>query len=224
MKRKLLETLTRVCVREVLSQMRLNEAEGTSPIQGTESGEAGDEPKKKEPVSNSKKGVLFVDPKNKAKFIKVRFKPGATVSDIQNTLRDLAQTYMGNKPRVASDTYNLVAATAQNPNSELYLYVGKYDPESEELYLMADKSWKVAKDSSVSASEIPSKKYSDLPDDGFDPMTADAYGFGAKWRSRGYPGEPVPRTSELEDPQGYLQEQLRPIVKKMVNRILDRTR
>jgi hypothetical protein len=172
MKKELLEYIIRACSKEVLQQ--LNEAEDTEgapapPADGQGTADQPPIPKGKTPISTEPeepqtpkvpsspelKGIVLVNPKDKSKLQKVDLKSGDD-SSVERSLHKIAAGMAGSKVKIALSTLRLAKDAARNPNTSIYLYIGKYDPQSDELFLMADKSLQVAKDSSVSPAEIPS--------------------------------------------------------------------
>lgn len=114
-----------------------------------------DEPEQtpEKPESPSLKGITFVNPRDKAKLQKLNF---AGMNDVTLTqaLNRVAKTMGGPNAKTAANTVTAVKDAAKNPNTSLYLYLGKYDPNSGEVFLMADKSLQVAKDSSATPADV----------------------------------------------------------------------
>ena len=222
MKKELLEHLVRSCVREVLSQIREDDqtlGASAPPADGQGSAEQPAIPKDKDsrpelpsepetPPSTNLKGVVFVNPKDKSKLQKISLKSGDDAT-IERTLHRIGAATAGNGIKVASATLRGVKDVLKNPNTTLYLYVGKYDPASEEMFLMADKSLNVAKESSVPVAELGGG-VGELPSN-TDELPPSAGEIDQRLRGGGQ--TPV---------YGGVDETLRKVVKKMVNEILDR--
>lgn len=105
------------------------------------------------PPSVDLKGVMFVDPKDKAKLKKIAIK-ATDDAGVERELHSAGAKVAGSRIKVALSTSRLVKDAVKNPNTSVYLYLGKYDPNSDEIFLMADKSLQVAKDSSIPPSEM----------------------------------------------------------------------
>lgn len=244
----ILEYLTRECAREVLRQInQINEAlpddetKGASapPADGLGSADQPADPKSKDtrpeppsepetPPSPIMKGLIFVNPRNKARLQKIQ--AGSTEAELDRNLYKLGTNVLGMQRgrglKVSVGAKSLARNTITDPNSTVYLYVGKLDPDSEELFLMADRSLQIAKDSSVPATEFGGA----VEPTGFDPLTASPEDYAAHLASSGQNR----KTGELEDEPDIdsanpswergngLEENLRKTIKKIVNEMLDK--
>jgi hypothetical protein len=131
------------------------------------------------------KGVVFVNPNNKAKLQKVK-----TYSDdaaLEKSLYDMAAAAVGPTVKIAISTIRTVKNSLKSPNIPLYLYIGKYDPDSNELFLLADKNLQVAKDSSIPPEELIPTTPSVAPGavGAFDPLMAGGREFGQQLMNKG---------------------------------------
>jgi hypothetical protein len=209
MKQELLEQLTRMCVREVLSQLKEEDADpnkktpddedsetkgapappadgqGTAEQPEIPKSDTGEEipgmddpspnkPEEPTPSGAGLKGVILVNPRDKSQLQQVPLKGGDDAS-LERNLYRLASTLAGSKVKVALSTQRVVKDAIRNPNSSVYLYLGKYDPSSDEIFLMSDKSLKVAKDTSISPSELTGTPDSCIAPGAYNPaMASDA--------------------------------------------------
>lgn len=227
MKQELLEYIIRACAKEVLTQIN----EGDEDIKGAAAPPADGQgtadqpaiPNNKEPISTEPeepktpstppapelKGVVLVNPKDKSKLQKVELKSGDDAT-LERNLHRIGAAAAGSRVKTALSTMRMVKDVIRNPNSSIYLYVGKYDPQSEELFLMADKSLQVAKDSTVEPSEVSPTSSTAISPDTFNPSLASGEDFAKHMSNQGY----VP-------PQTPVDENLKKLIKKMVNELLD---
>jgi hypothetical protein len=226
MKQELLEHLIRHCIREVVSQMNEmgDETKGAPapPADGQGTADQPAIPKndstQESPLApetpedfptSDMKGVVFINPKDKSKLIKVPIQAQGDAG-VERVLHQQAARLAGSKVKVALSTSRMVKDALHNPNTSVYLYLGKYDPESDEIFLMADKSLQVAKDSSISSGELTGAPVTTLPPANFQPFTAT-------------PGEYAHRLSAGGKSQATgIDENLQRIIKKVVNEILDK--
>lgn len=224
MKQELLEYLVRQCVREVLTQVREagDETKGapSPPADGLGTADQPPIPKDKEteptppeepqaPTPNLK-GIVFVNPKDKAKLQKVQLQ-GRDDASVERELHSVAAKLAGSKVKIALSTSRAVKDALRNPNASLYLYLGKYDPESDEVFLMADKSLQVAKDASIQPGEMTGLPTSTLPPNYKSYGGMDDTEYQAALAQR---GKPTPRYG--------IDENLTKVIRKMVNEVLDR--
>jgi hypothetical protein len=229
MKKELLEYLVRQCTREVLLQINENNLdEGDPAIKGAaappadgmgtgdqsaipnQEPEIPEEPEDPEtPPSSEIKGVVFVNPKNKAKLQKIQI--GAKDdAGIERELYNQASKMTGSRTKIALSTMRAVKDAVRNPNTSVYLYLGKYDPNSEEIFLMADKSLQVAKDASVSASEATGTPLYGISPGHFDPTSASSEDYQNYMSAAG------------KTPVHGLSEEHKNLVKQIVSQILDK--
>lgn len=226
MKQELLEYIIRACAKEVLGQLNEEEdptkgapappaaGQGTAdqpPIPKDEK-PADTEPEKPEtpeaPPSPELKGIVMVNPRDKSKLQKVDLKAGDDAS-LERGLHRIAAGAAGSRVKTALSTTRMVKDAVRNPNSSVYLYIGKYDPQSDELFLMADKSLQVAKDSSVPPAEY-SYGVSAIAPGTFNPSVASDTEFAHHLSNQGQ----VP----VQEP---VDESLKNMIKRMVNELLD---
>jgi len=163
---QLLKYLVQECTKEVLDQViaEAAEPEGNPSPAGPEVG--GEEPtptptptpepsapKAEAPSETSSKGPVVINPRDKSKLEPVRFQ-GRDEASIERTLHSIAAKVAGPRTKVSLGAKRLARQAAGNPGTAVFFYIGKTDPESEEVFLMADKSLQIAKDESVQPSEI----------------------------------------------------------------------
>lgn len=159
-KQSLLEYLVRECIREVMTQVKEVGGETVGapapPADGTGSGENLGIPNEDPsiPDMSALKGIVIVNPKNKSNLRKVSLQPQIGDRAFERSLKQVASAMGGGNVEVAEITLDAVKETLRNPNSTIYLYFGKFDPKSREIYLIADKSLQIAKDSSVPPVEV----------------------------------------------------------------------
>lgn len=155
------------------------------------------------------KGVILVNPRDKSKLQQVPLRAGDDAS-LERNLHRLAATLAGSQVKVALSTQRAAKDAVKNPNSSVYLYLGKYDPSSEEIFLMADKSLNVAKDASISPAEITGTPVSQIAPSDFNPMTASPGEFGTRMQQKG------------QSPVYGVDEQFKRVIKKMVKEIIQK--
>ena len=164
-----------------------------------------------EPISPKVKGAVLVNPRDKSKLQPIKFQGGDDAS-LERLLYRTAASVAGPKVKVALATIRVAREAARNSNAAMYFYIGKYDPESEELFLMADRSLQVAKDASVQPSELNGTSVPGIPPTDYDPLTANVSDITAHMDQRGH--TPV-RGSGID-------EEFYSVIKQLVNEILDR--
>ena len=173
--------------------------------------ETPEEPEDKEPQqpetppSPSLKGVVLVNPRDKSKLQKVPLNAQADDIVLKKNLQRVASTIVGPNVKIADQVTRLVKDALRNQNSTVYLYLKKFDPNSGEIFLMADKSLQIAKNESVPSSDIasnPSVPF--VPPSTVQPTTT-----------------PIQEPQTQQDPQAIREQQLKSVISKMVNEILD---
>lgn len=231
MKQELLEYLVRNCVKEVLSQVR----EAEDPTQGApappEAGQGtGDTPAipndtpsipsaPSEPETPAKelKGVLLVNPRDKSKIQKVPLEYGNDAG-LERDLHSIATTIAGAQAKVSLSAIRMSRQAVKNKDMTIYLYIGKFDPSSDENYLMADSNIQIAKDSSIESLNSRSNELP-LPSDQFDPSVATdadyANNFAASKQGR---EDQEIDPDDVED----LNENLKKVIKSMVKNIINK--
>jgi len=171
------------------------------------------EPSQKEtpevPLSPEIKGIVIVNPKNKAKLEKVTLRSGND-ADIERELHRIGAKFAGPKVKTTISTMRAVKDAVRNPNTTTYLYFGKYDPNSEEIFLMSDKSIQIAKDESVPASELTGVVIPPLTSTATS-QWADPEDWMKKMAARG-------QTPKYE----VNENKIKKVISRMVNEILDK--
>ena len=226
MKPELLEHLIRLCVREVLNNVREADDEfkgaaappadgqGTAdqpavPKDKPEEPQAPEEPQTPEPTNL--KGNVFINPRDKSDLKPLKLTPEGSDAQLDRELHRFAAGYAGSQVRIAISTMRMVKEALRNPGVTVYLYLRKYDPSSEEVYLVADRSLYIAKDNSITPAELTGASVSQPSTNDFQPLTASPDDYAQNMTAGGR--TQVPRIDE---------QVFRKIVKKMVNEILNR--
>lgn len=168
-------------------------------------GEPSTEPEKKEtpPAQTNLKGVILVSPRDKSSVRQVPLRAGDDAG-IERNLHAVAAALAGPNVKIAISTMRAVKNALSNPAASVYVYLGKYDPESEEIFLMADKSLQVAKDSSIEPSDVQGSTFSSKSA----PEHPDDIATGMLNKGYNQPNDPI-------------DENLKSSIKKMVNQLLD---
>ena len=232
MKQELLEHLVRHCVKEVLAQVNEvdDETKGTPapPAAGQGTAEQPAIPKEKDttppppsepetPLTPSLKGVVFINPRDKSKLQKIKLQ-ATDDAKLERDLHKLGATNAGSKVKIAISTIRAVKDALKNPSITTYLYLGKYDPNSEEVFLMSDKSLQIAKDSSIPPTEISGMSTLD-PSLGFNTMQ-DPEDIHRQMTDKGHV---QPTGIDPFDPsRAVVYNEVRSLVKKMVGEILNK--
>lgn len=218
MKQKLLEYLVRECVVMVLEHipnyrnLSEDETEG-APAPPADGLGTGDQPAIPNDSDNlqmftaSSKGIWFVNPKNVNKPEQKTFSSNDS-GNLERELYKFASKIAGPRVKVSLATIQEVMRTKQNPNSLLFLYIGKRNPDDpeDELFLLPAKSFKEAKEASVSPDASADYEKTAI---GQEPQTTQDYATAA---SRG--GKTVaPNIDE--------SVKFRKLVRKMVSEILN---
>ncbi len=142
-------------------QMEAEEPAPTPEPEGPEAG-GGEEPEapmpkpsepKAETPAPASKGPVVINPRDKSKLEPIRFQ-GKDEASIERTLHSIATKVAGPRTKVSLGAKRLARQAASSPGSAVFFYFGKIDPESEEVFLMADKSLQIAKDESVQPGEL----------------------------------------------------------------------
>ena len=161
------------------------------------------------PPSPELKGIIMVDPRDKSK-LDVQKIQGGNDAALERELYRIASSKAGPSTKVALATSRMVKGALSNPNTAVYLYLGKYDPESREIFLMADKSLQIAKDQSISPAELTGTPTTMPAPTHFDPITASPGQLAQRMQAGGQ--TQVPR----------VDEKLVKVIRKMVNEMLDK--
>lgn len=239
-KQQLFESIARLCVQEVLNNLSLRNAsklreadEPSSNDSAQNAGQASDEqpsmdnkpdttpsepsdkeaptPKKEKDTSS---GVWFVNPKDKSVLQKVV----ATASDdasLERKLYSFTSKNYGPKVKVSLGAFRDIKNGLKDPSSPTFLYIGKLDPDSEEIFLLADKSLQVAKDETVDAET--SYDYSKGSD--FDPNTAEGDEFAKRMQSAGK-SDVAELPDDSDDFASQMDESLKASIKKLIRKEL----
>ena len=157
------------------------------------------------------KGPVVINPRDKSRLEPVRFQ-GRDDATIERTLHLLATKTAGPRTKVSLGAKRLAREAASNPGASVFFYFGKIDPESDEIFLMADKSLQIAKDDSVQPAEIqgvPAARPAE-PEAGEEIPSDDPHHF------QYMTGKIRPK------PKYGIDEATQNIIKKAVNQILDR--
>ena len=181
MKKELLEQIIRQCVKEVLEIIPaigdLHEADTVGapapPAGGQGIGQTIPIPDEEVSMIGTPKGVFFVNPKNPNAKPEVQTFQKLPDAQLERELYKIASRSVGPRVRIAANTLRSVKNYLQNPNLSVFLYVGKQDPDSDELYLLADKTLQGARSHSEHLSQ--STDY-DTTAVGTEPDTADDIG------------------------------------------------
>ena len=175
-----------------------------------------EEPEKSELPPKAIKGAVFVNPKDKSKLDPkpLAILRGQNDANIERILHRIATGIAGARAKVSIGAKRMAREVAKNPNASVFFYLGKMDPESDEIFLMADKSLNVAKDSSIQPGEITGAPITTLPPSykSYGSMTDDEYETHRSTRNQA-----TPRYG-IDEP---LNESAKSMIKKVVNKILD---
>ena len=155
---------------------------------------------------------MLVNPRDKSKLDPKPFTSlkGQSDFNIERILHQIAVGTAGSRAKVSLGAKRMAREVAKNPSASVYFYFGKMDPESDEIFLMADKSLNVAKDDSVQPGDITGTPASTLPAGykNFGSMRDDEY---AQYIN----------THNLPKPRYGIDEGAKTMIKKVVNQILN---
>jgi len=154
-------------------------------------------------------GIRMVDPRDKSRLDLQKIRGGSD-SALERELYQIASSKAGPRTKVALATTRTVKSVLNNPHASLFLYLGKYDPESDEIFLMADKSLQIAKDQSISPAELTGTPTSMPVSTQFDPITASPTQLSRRMQSGGQ--------TQVQN----VDERLVKVIRKMVNEMLDK--
>lgn len=158
MKKEFLEYLIRECVKEVLEAFPQEPETAGAPAPPAGGLGTADQPPL-EPASaapppmQSAKGVFYVDPKKPGKPAPLKVAAPQDPAALERDLYRTAARSGGPRVKVSSAALREVPKVLSNPNTSLYLYIGKQnedDPDSE-LYLLPAKTLQQAQQGSVGA-------------------------------------------------------------------------
>jgi hypothetical protein len=168
-----------------------------------------EEPKPEAPPQRIPKGAVLINPKDKSKLQPIKWQ-GRDESAIERTLHQTAVSVSGPRTKVSLGAKRLAREVMANPNSTVYFYIGKMDPESEEVFLMADKSLQIAKDDSAQPGELMGTPVSTPPSPtlNYGAMNDDEYTTYMNTRNQAKPRYGIDESAAI-------------MIKKAVNKILD---
>jgi hypothetical protein len=168
-----------------------------------------EEPKPEEPAQRIPKGASVLNPKDKSKLQPIRWQ-GRDESSIERTLHQVAVSIAGSRTKVSLGAKRLAREVVANPSATAFFYFGKTDPESEEVFLMADRSLQIAKDDSVQPGDLTRTPVSTIPPGylNYGSMNDDEY-------------TNYMNTRDQAKPRYGIDEGAKGLIKKMVNQILD---
>lgn len=184
-----------------------------------------EEPEEPEKIQRIPKGAVLLNPKDKSKLQPIKW-IGRDESAIERTLHQTAVSVAGPRTKVSLGAKRMARELVSNPNTTAFFYLGKTDPESEEIFLMADKSLQVAKEGSVQPGELtgtpvisPTHSYpvygqqNDLErDTSPDSKYSD-------WMTRGKITPTATPRYGVDEPEAF-NESATKLIKRMVNQIL----
>lgn len=98
-------------------------------------------------------GASIINPRDKSQLDPIHF-IGRDDNSVERSLFNAASRIAGPKVKISLGAKRLGRESASNPNVPVFFYLGKMDPESEEIFLMADKNMQIAKDDSVQPTEL----------------------------------------------------------------------
>ena len=155
-------------------------------------------------------GAVLINPRDKSKEESINYLQGQSDANIERYLHQIAVKNAGSHAKVSIGAKRLAREVSHNPSTPAFFYFGKMDPESDEVFLMADKSRQIAKDESVQPSEITGPSITTLPPSykSFGAMNDDEYEHYMKGR-------------RFATPRYGIDEGAKKIIKSVVNRILD---
>lgn len=191
-------------------QPEIPKKEPTDPVGAQTNADENPTDEPEVPAPTDLKGVILINPRDKSKLQKVPLKATSDDASLERNLHRLAATLAGSNVKISISTQRMVKDALKNPNSSAYLYLGKYDPNSDEIFLMADKSLQIAKDSSVSPAELSGTPVSYVAPTDFNPVTASPDEFAQRMKYG------------AQTPTYTVNEDFKRVVKKMVCEILDR--
>ena len=104
------------------------------------------------PVKKEKlQGVVLYTPSGEMRS--VPFRTFADDASIERTLFKVGSSIGGRNTKIAISTFKKVKA-GLNDKTPTYIYLGKYDPSSEEPFVFADRDLNVAKEESIKPEEL----------------------------------------------------------------------
>lgn len=196
-KKQLLETLIRQCVTEVLDQLSEDDTIGAPAPPASNLGTADQPPLPKETtpeLPTPHKGIILINPRNTAKLqpVPIKYENDAK---LERDLFNVASSIGGPNIKISLNTVRMAKDSSRNPATPVYLFIGKFDPESDELFLLADRDINTAKQGSISPHELGSPSLT-APQDSFEPLSASPEDFATRMKSGGQ--TPKPEIDELK--------------------------
>lgn len=171
------------------------------------------------------KGASFINPKDKSQLDPIRWM-GRDEGSIERTLHQWAVKHGGPRTKVSLGAKRLGRESAANPTLPIHFYLGKMDPESDEVFLMADKNLQIAKDDSIQPGDLTGTPvigpthnypvYGQEDDLGRDTSPDSKY---SDWMTRGKITPTATPRYGIDEPE--LNESAAKLIKKVVNKILD---
>ena len=175
--------------------------------------EVPEEPAKKEKLQ----GVVLYTPSGEMRS--VPFRTFADDASIERTLFRVGSSIGGRNTKIAISTFKKVKA-GLNDKTPTYIYLGKYDPSSDEPFIFADRDLKVAKEESIKPEEIGSDVANkDLDSQDFE-KTSDDNELAAKLAGRDKPS--APEYDEVDPNEMNESVKLKNYIKRFVTEALSR--
>ena len=155
------------------------------------------------------KGASVINPKDKSKLNPIKWM-GRDEGSIERTLHQVAVSMAGPRTKVSLGAKRMAREAVANPNVNVFFYLGKTDPESEEVFLMADKSMQIAKDDSVQPADLTGTPVNTPPPAhlNYGAMNDDEY-------------TNYMNTRNQAKPRYGIDENAAKLIKRVVNKILD---
>lgn len=150
MNKKLLQAIIRESVKQVLEILPPEQEMGaTTPTDKPI-------PSSSIPIGSDTRGIWFIDPRKTNKPIRINIQ-GKDQPKIERELYQIAAKSAGPRVKVSSETLRQVPQIMANPNTSLFLYVGKRTPDAPDtdLNLLPAKTLQQAQAASVSNSASP---------------------------------------------------------------------
>jgi hypothetical protein len=179
------------------------------------------EPTPEEPPQRIPKGAVVLNPKDKSRLDPIKWQ-GRDESAIERTLHQVAVSTAGPRTKVSLGAKRMAREAVTNPSINVFFYIGQMDPESDEVFLMADKSLQLAKDGSVNPGELTGSPTAMPPNKSlnYTNMTAADYEDHMNRRNLPAPRYGVDEPESTGEPEA-IGEGAAKLIKKMVNQILD---
>jgi len=154
------------------------------------------EPTEKEtPTKKEKlKGIVLLTPEGELRS--VPFRQWADDASIERTLFRVGSSIGGKKVKIAISTMNKVRK-GMSDKTPTYVFLGKYDPNGEELFVMADRDLNSAKEQAAKPEEISGDESSEInPDNQFITHAADDEQWGKHLSGADKPHNEIPDDNE----------------------------